>query len=419
MPNSVFDRRDFLKGAAATLAVLAGKRGLAASDLPTAPPPSGPVVRLGIIGLGPWGREIVACASRIPTIDLVAVCDTYAAFLTRTSQIAPKAAPVPDYRTLLDRRDVEAVVIATPSHLHKDVVVAALQAGKHVYCEVPLASTVDEARVIARASAESKLHVMAGMQGRSNALWAHVARFVKSGVLGDAAVVRAQWNRRDSWRRAAPTPERELAINWRLARVTSSGLVGEIGLHQIDLISQYLGAIPTAVSGFGATTAWRDGRDVPDTVQCVFDYPRAVRAIFTATLASSWSGAHAVFQGSSSSLLVKETRAWLVKEADSPLLGWEVYARKEHVYDETGIALIADATKILQAGEEPGRAGGVEPEKDALTLSLEAFARLVGEGGTSPCTAADAFRATAVAIRAHESTLANTRLDIPREFLTV
>jgi hypothetical protein len=83
------------------------------------------------------------------------------------------------------------------------------------------------------------------------------------------------------------------------------------------------------------------------------------------------------------------------------------------VHDETGIALVADATKILQAGEEPGKVASVEPEKDALTLSLETFARLVGQGGASTCTAVDALRATAVAIRAHEATLTNARLEIP------
>jgi predicted dehydrogenase len=410
MSNDTIGRRDFLKNTAATLALLAGRRGLAAGDLPSAPP-SGPVVKLAVIGLGPWGREIVAAASRIPTLDLTAVCDTYDAFLKRTAQLAPRAAVATDYRVVLDRADVQGVVVATPSHLHKEIALAALQAGKHVYCEAPLASTVADARAIADAARASRLHVMGGLQGRANALWIHVGKFVKSGVLGDAAFARAQWNRRDSWRRTAPTPERELAANWRLARATSAGLVAEVGIYQIDLLSQYLGAAPTAVTGFGATLAWRDGREVPDTVQCVFEYPKGVRALFTATLASSFSGAHTVVQGTRSSLFVKETRAWLVKEADAPLLGWEVYARKEPVQDETGIALVADATKILQAGEEPGKVTG-EPEKDALTLSLEAFARLVGEGGPSPCTADDAFRATAVAIRAHEATLANARLDI-------
>jgi predicted dehydrogenase len=411
MSSDTVGRRDFLISAAGTLAVLAGRRGLAAADLP-APPVSGPVVTVGVIGLGPWGREIVAAAARIPTINLAAICDTYEPFLKRAAQTAPKAAAIADYRLLLDRRDIQGVVVATPSHLHKDVALAALQAGKHVYCEVPLASSVVDAQAIAKAASDSKLHVMGGLQGRSNALWAHVARFVKSGVLGDHAFVRAQWNRRDSWRRAAPTPDREQALNWRLSRATSSGLAGEIGIHQIDLFSRYLGAMPVAVTGFGATTAWRDGRDVPDTIQCVFEYPKGVRAAFTATLASSFAGAHATFQGTKSSLLIKESRAWLVKEADAPLLGWEVYARKETVQDETGIALVADATKILQAGEEPGKLANVEPEKDALTLSLEAFARLIGEGGTSPCTADEALRATVVAIRAHEATVANTRVEI-------
>jgi predicted dehydrogenase len=410
-------RRDFLKGATATLALLAGKRGLAAEDLWTAPP-VGPPVKLGVIGLGPWGREILASSARIPTIDLLVICDNYEPFLKRAVQVAPKAAAVSDYREVLDHRGVEAVVVATPSHTHKDIVLAALDAGKHVYCEAPLASTVEDARAIATAATASKLRFMGGLQGRSNALWVHVAKFVKSGVLGNPAFVRTQWNRKDSWRRTAPTPERERAINWRLTKATSAGLVGEIGVHQIDLVGEYLNAMPTAVSGFGATLAWRDGRQVPDTVQCIFEYPKAVRAAVTATLASSFSGTYGVFQGSDASLLIKETRAWLVKEADAPLLGWEVYARKEPVHDETGIALVADATKILQAGEEPGKVGG-EPEKDALTLSLEAFARLVGEGGKPPCTAADAYRATVVAITAHEATLANTRAEIPQALLTV
>src|SRR4029079_15884239 len=87
------------------------------------------------------------------------------------------------------------------------------------------------------------------------------------------------------------------------------------------------------------------------------EYPAGVRVAVEATLASSVGGAHTLVRGSNSSLMLREKRAWLCKEADSPLLGWEVYAHKDSVLEESGIALVADSTKILAAGAEPGHAG--------------------------------------------------------------
>ena len=243
--------------------------------------------------------------------------------------------------------------------------------------------------------------------------------FVKSGVLGDAAIVRSQWSRKDSWRRAAPTPEREEAVNWRLRKASSAGLPGEVGIHYFDLIGSYLESVPTAISGSGAIIAWRDGREIPDTFDAVLEFPRDVRALYSATLASSFGGAYTVFQGSNSSLLVREKRAWLFKEADSPLLGWEVYARKENVHDETGIALVADSTKILAEGKEPGKEGPVEPEQEALSLALDNFARSVRGQAQVNAGADEGYRATVVAIKAHEAALAGSRIELKPDWLTL
>ena len=79
-------------------------------------------------------------------------------------------------------------------------------------------------------------------------------------MLNKVAQARAQWHRKDSWRRPAPTPERERAVNWRLFNESSAGLLGEVGIHQIDNVSWFLKALPTAVSGFGGTLVWQDGR---------------------------------------------------------------------------------------------------------------------------------------------------------------
>ena len=309
-----------------------------------------------------------------------------------------------EWRRRSNPAKVEALVIATPTPEHRDIALAALQAGKHVYCEAPLASSVEDARAIAAAATGARRVFQTGLQGRANPLYRHVLQFVKSGVLGDVAFVNAQWNRKDSWRRAAPTPEREQAVNWRLAK-DSPGCWGRSASISSTSISAYLGGAAGRDRRQRRKVAWRDGRDTPDTVSCLVDF-RNGRANFRATLASSFGGAYTIFNGSNSSLLLKENRGWLIKEADSPLLGWEVYARKESVHDETGIAMVADATKLLQAGKEPGKDGPLEPEKPPLVAAFESFIQQHPRG-SSACGPRDAVPATVAALAANGAVVAN------------
>jgi predicted dehydrogenase len=405
-----FDRRDFLKTAGATLALLMSRQGLGAAQAPPAAATQGPAVRFGVIGLGPWGREILEALGRVDGAQVGAICDVYEPFLKRATAGAPRAEVTTDWRRVIDSPAIDAIVVATPTGLHGEVAIAALQAKKHVYCEAPLGATIESTRAIGAAAAASGSIFQGGLQGRSNPLYRHVLQFVKSGVLGDVALVNAQWNRKDSWRRAAPTPERERAVNWRLEK-SSPGLMGEVAIHQLDLVAQYLGARPSAIIGSGGIAAWRDGRDAPDTATCLLDFG-PIRASVRATLASSFGGTYTIFQGSNSSLLLKENRGWLIKEADSALLGWEVYARKETVHDEPGIAMVADATKLLQAGKEPGKDAPLEPEKPVLVVAFESFINSIRTGAPSICSAAEACAATIAALKANDAVLSNSRVTI-------
>ena len=148
--------------------------------------PSGPPVKLAIIGLGSRGREILTALARVPSADVAMVCDLYAPAVRRAGEIAPGATGVDDLRRALDSPAIDAIVLATPTPTHAAVVAAALDAGKHVYCEAPLAAAMDDARAIALAARAHPAQVFqGGLQGRSNQLYRHVSRFVKSGVLGD------------------------------------------------------------------------------------------------------------------------------------------------------------------------------------------------------------------------------------------
>lgn len=408
------ERRDFLKTAMAGLMVLFTEEELRAAMVFDDDPIKGPPVKFGVIGVGQWGKETLTNLSRLPFAQVTTICDTYEPYLKKGLELAPKATSVTDYRKLLESPEVEAVIVATPTHQHKEIVLAALQAGKHVYCEAPLANTVEDAAAIARAAQQAtKVKFQAGLQGRSNALYRHILQFVQTGVLGNSAQVYSQANKKQSWRRPAPSAEREREINWHLAKATSIGLPGELGIHHFDLTSWYLKTLPVSVQGFGAVMNWNDGREVPDTVQCLIEYPKNLRQIFSATLASSFSGSYTVMQGSDSSLMLRENRGWMVKEADSPLLGWEVYAKKEEVHNETGICMVADATKLLEAGKEPGQEGSMEPTQTAPSLAMQNFVRSIREDAPVVCTALHGYQANVVAIKAHEAVMAGAKVAIP------
>src|SRR6185369_9080923 len=151
----------------------------------------------------------------------------------RSAKNAPNAATTEDYRTILDNKDIPAVIIATPTHKHKDVVLAALQAGKHVYCEAPLAASVEDARAIAMAAkASPKTYFQSGLQLRADPQRHFLLPFIRSGALGPWVMVRSQYHKKQQWRLEASNPDRMKEINWRLDKAISPGLVGEIGVHQ-------------------------------------------------------------------------------------------------------------------------------------------------------------------------------------------
>jgi predicted dehydrogenase len=169
-------------------------------------------------------------------------------------------------------------------------------------------------------------------------------------------------------------------LNWRLSKETSIGLVGEVGGHALDQAAWFLNLQPTAVTGFGSVAFWKDGRDVPDTVQVVLEFPGGVNLHYDATLANSFDADYQLFYGSDAAVMLRDTKAWLFKEVDSPLLGWEVYASKETFYKETGIVLKAGASKSVPANAQQAQESPFAntPLFSALQIFLRNSADLSG-----------------------------------------
>jgi predicted dehydrogenase len=446
-----FNRRDFLRGASfGTMMMLMGGIPVTADAQTNAPAAGGDTgfkpdkvpVPCAVIGCGIWGREILQTLATIPFAPVAAICETYQPFLNRAKESAPKAATYQDYRKVLDDKSVEAVIVATPSHQHKEIVLAALQAGKHVYCEAPLASSVEDARAIAQAAkAAVRVNFQAGLQLRSDLRMHYVfTKIVSAGAAGKPVMARGQWHKAQSWRRPSPNPAREKEINWRLDKATSSGLVGEIGIHQLDRMNWFTSQLPAAVSGFGGILKWEDGRDVADTIQSVFEYPDKANFVYDCTLANSFEADCDVLFGTYAAIMMRDISAWIFKEVDSPLLGWEVYGAKEQFYKDTGFVLRADASKSVHAAAT----GTESPFADtSLNHSLKAFFNnchitaqgvknfLDSNGGDADGLAEylpslakgrlpaasykEGFEATVSAIKANDAIVSGRKIALPKE----
>ena len=437
------NRRDFISSFATLMTMLGGvelitRTSAQAADLETLVPFQ---VKCGVIGLGNWGREIIATLTRLKTAQLAAVCDIYPASLKRGTNAAPNAKGVDDYRRILDDKEVQAVVIATPTHQHREIVLAALQAGKHVYCEAPLANTIEDAKTIALAAKAARRQVFqAGLQMRSDPQRRFLLDFIRAGASGKAVKAHAQWHKKQSWRMTSPNPDRERDLNWRLRKDTSLGLPGEIGIHQIDAMSWFLNARPVSVTGFGSLIQWKDGRDVPDTVQTIFEYPGGPQLTCECTLANSFDADYEILYGTDAAIMMRGPKAWMFKEVDSPLLGWEVYARKDQFYRETGIALIANATKLANLTEKA--TDEAASTSSPLYNALEAFLTNVNSVSTAvedftanfgaddkaalekyvsniklqPAAGyQEGFEATHLAIKTNEAVLNGGKVALPRE----
>ncbi|HEY3863050.1 MAG TPA: Gfo/Idh/MocA family oxidoreductase [Verrucomicrobiae bacterium] len=464
------NRREFLKNASfATAMAIMGGVELRASETPGAAPaapdpaltkiPATPPINIAVIGLGEWGREILVQLGKINTdpkrekqnnFPVVAICDNYKNAFRRAAQHAPDAKQYEDYTQLLADPKVQGVIIATPTGTHKAIALAAIAAGKHVYCEAPLANTVEDAREIAKAARPLvKTLFQAGLQQRSHPQIEFLLPFIRSGALGVNIMVRAQWHKNTSWHTAAASAERDAAINWRLVQATSTGLLGEEGIHQIDSVCNFLKGRPRAVTGWSSTIrSYDDHRSVPDTVQAVFEYPHGVNFFHDLTICNSYENAYEVYLGDESAMMMRDFKAWLFKESNAALGGWEVYARHDQFYGATGIALVAGASKqTTLAGSAESfnpydqiplyyaldcftdRAGRLTAEVASQTEiygetldlnTLAEYLKTVPALNAKPiATWQDGLDATIIAIKANEAALHKQKIVLEKEFFEI
>ncbi len=302
-------RRKFIgamaTGLASTLASSAGVLG--ANDR----------LRIGVIGAGQRGTELVHQARACPNVEIAAFADVYSKRLDDARNLVPGAAAFNDHRRLLDLPDIDAVIIATPQHLHTEHFVHSLEAGKHVYQEKTMAFTLEDAKRMRAAYRQApKAVVQIGHQSCSSGHVRDAANFLASGQVGKITAIRMHWYRntprgKAQWARPvypdmtpeniawnaflSNAPQRDFDphrfINWRFFEDYSGGNVYENLSHQLAFWYKALNLqIPQTATMTGGLYLWNDGRDVPDTMNVTFQQPEHMQISWDSGLGNSHLG---------------------------------------------------------------------------------------------------------------------------------
>jgi predicted dehydrogenase len=330
-PELVSSRRSFLKGSAAAA-------GLAAFGAPAVNVlGANESLRVGCIGTGGRCQALMRSLVQVPNVRIVAVCDIYDGHLDAGRKLAdPKAFTTKQYRELLDRKDVDAVLIGTPDHWHAPMTIDACAAGKDVYVEKPMTHQMEEGRAVVEAQNKHDRIVQVGTQQRSMPHLQKAREIVRAGGLGKVHKVHLTWNRNsDRVRRGArhidprsvdwkaflgnapdqPFDDYKLIGNWRWFWDFGGGILTDLMVHWIDVVHWFLDADhPLQATAIGNHYTAKGVWQTPDTVQCLLVYPNDFQAYFEGTFCNARNGAMIEFMGTDATLYADRGRYEVIPE---------------------------------------------------------------------------------------------------------
>jgi predicted dehydrogenase len=297
-----WNRRSFLKAASvATAGSLAGGKLhalTAVQEMSAKPVSANDHIQIALIGAGGQGMGDTRNAVSVPGVKLVAVADCYQGRLNHSKEEwGDDVFTTRDYSEILARKDIDAVIVGTPDHWHKQVSVDAMKAGKDVYCEKPMIHLYSDGPEMIETSRKTGKILQIGSQRVSSVVYAKAKELLSSGAIGELNLVTARWDRNSSmgawnytvpddastetcdWPRFLGTAPKipwnaEHFFQWRKWKAYGTGVAGDLFVHLFSGTHFITGAHgPTRAVASGALRFWKDGRDVPDVMLGIFDYP--------------------------------------------------------------------------------------------------------------------------------------------------
>ena len=257
-------------------------------------------VRIAGIGTGIMGHNNLDTALKVPGVELVAACDLYTGRLTHVQEKYGKQIAVTrDYREILTRKDVDAVLISTSDHFHARIAAEAMKNGKHVYCEKPMVKTVDEGLPLLGQYRKSNVIFQVGSQPISGLAYAKAKELYKGGAIGNLNCIEAAYDRQSAqgaWQYTLPTDASTKTVDWdtylsgmpaapfdplkffrwRNYKEFGTGVAGDLFVHLLTAVHYILDSNgPNTIFSSGQLSYWKDGRNVPDVLAAIMEYPQS------------------------------------------------------------------------------------------------------------------------------------------------
>jgi predicted dehydrogenase len=362
--NSLTRRKFIHLGTGAIAASTVAKNVLQPRVLSATPRPVAPsdTVRFASIGTGVRGCELLQASTHVPGIKCVAVCDLYDSRHTAAREAVDDASveATREYRRILDRKDIDAVIIATMDHQHRHIFEDACAAGKDVYCEKPMSHTVEDGFSMLETAHKYNRIVQIGSQRVSSVLYAKAKEIYDSGKLGDVYSINAYWDRNSpsgAWVYPIPPDASETTIDWntflwnapkrpfdpvrffrwRCFTDYGEGLAGDLFVHLISGIHFVTGTNTTAqrAQSSGGLYHFKDGRDFPDLIETLYDYPN-LRVTLRCNLNND-GGEFIGFYGNKGTMIIKDaTLSYKPQDTrpqpeDYSTFGWPKAMREEYL----------------------------------------------------------------------------------------
>jgi predicted dehydrogenase len=362
-------RREFLKDSAlagagaAVLGGLAPERVLGANDR----------IRVGVLGSGHRARYVMGMFKKVPGVEFAAVCDVYAPARTRALEIAgPGAQACTNYREVLDRKDIDAVLIGSPDHWHKQMLIDAVNAGKDAYVEKPIMHSIEEGVEMMRVVDGSQRVVQTGTQQRNWAHWKMGKEIVASGRLGKITMIHTYWYQK--YEPLSELPKVDMAdldwksflgnasdqpftldkfVNWRWYWDFGGGMLPDLLTHWIDVIQWYMDQ-PAPKTATTTGDLYGHEWQCPDTVTAVYEYPGEFMVTFTGSINSSVDDGGIMFCGSDATLKIDRSHLAVYPEGASHVSGSfapepELSMRSEHDGTLDNVANFVDCMRTRKS----------------------------------------------------------------------